>query len=358
MFNSLSKSCLGIDIGTGQVKIVELQKGKNNYELKNYAIWNLAVDGDDVIQASSLNMLEEDVANHIKKLMKFAGLNAKEAVMSLPAFSTFVTVMELPVMPVSELGKAIEFEARHYIPVPLKEVHLDWTIIKDKKVERLDTANKDTSSIARQEILIAAVSNDLLNKYENIAKKVGVKLRALELETFALGRVLASNIAESVLIMDLGKRSSSLNIVEKGIVFLSRNLDTGGNEVSRAIAGSLGVNFSRAEEIKKTIGMNGDSNIKKVISLTLDVIINEAERLIDTYYQKYQKKPRKVILAGGLSGIKGLKEYLEENLHLDKEIIIGNPWKNISYPQILEPALRELAPVLTIAVGLAMREDI
>jgi len=355
MLNLFSKSRLGIDIGTGQVKVVELQKGKAGYELKNYAIWNLAVDGDDVIQTSSLNMLEEDVANHIKRLIKTAGLSAKDAVMSLPAFSTFATVMELPKIPVSELGKAIEFEARHYIPVPLKEVHLDWTVIRDKKVERLDTANKDTSTIVRQEVLIAAVPNDLLNKYENIAKKTGVKLRALELETFALGRVLASDISEPVLIMDLGKRSSSLNIVEKGVVFLSRNLDTGGNEVSRAIAGSLGVSFDRAEEIKKTIGMNGDVNIKKVISLSLDVIVNEADRLVDTYYQKYQRKPQKAILAGGLSGIKGLKEYLEENLHY--EVNIGNPWKNISYPQILEPTLQELAPVLTIAIGLAMRDD-
>lgn len=355
MINLFSKSRLGIDIGTGQVKIVELKKEKTGYELKNYAIWNLAVDGDDVIQTSSLNILEQDIVEHIKKLIKIAGLNSKEAVMSLPAFSTFATVMELPKIPDSELGRAIEFEATHYIPVPLKEVHLDWTVVRDKKVERLDIASKDASRVARQEVLIAAVPNDLLNKYENIAKKVGVKLKALELETFALGRVLTSDTAEPVLIMDLGKRSSSLNIIEKGIVFLSRNLDIGGNEVSRAIASSLGVSFDRAEEIKKTMGIQGNSNIKKVIGLTLDSIINETERLIDTYYQKYQRKPVKIILTGGLSGIKGLKEYLEENLRI--EIHVANPWKNISYSKVLEPALQELAPVLAIAVGLAMRDD-
>lgn len=358
MLNLFSKTQLGIDIGTGQIKIVELQKNKDHFELKNYAVWTLAVDSDEVIQASSLNMLEEDVAKHLKNLLKKSGIKSKEAVMSLPAFSAFSTVVEMPKMLPKELNQAIEFEARHYIPIPLKEVHLDWAIIRDSAggtVDKMDNINKPTKNTQKQEVLIAAVPNDLLNKYEGIARRSGIKLKVLELETFALTRVLASGISEPVLIIDLGKRSTSLNIVEQEVVFLSRNLDTASNEISRSIANSLGISFERAENIKKTIGMSGDANIKRVISVTLDMIINEAERIQDTYYQKYQKKPAKVILSGGSSNLKGLKEYLTERLKMEVEL--GNPWKKVSYPPLLEPALRDFSSTLSIATGLAMRID-
>lgn len=354
MLNLFSKNYIGIDIGTGQIKIVELAKTKNRWELKNYAIWTLGVDSDEVIQTSSLNMLEEDVSNHIKNLLKKAGIRSREAVMSLPAFSAFSTVVDMPKIPVKELGKAIEFEARHYVPIPLKEVHLDWAVVGDKAVEKVDPI-MNNGSVLKQEVLIAAVPNDLLNKYESIAKKSGVRLKALELETFALSRALVSDAPGAILIIDLGKRNTSLNIVEQGVVFLSRNLDTASNEISRTIANSLGISFNRAEEIKKDIGMNGNANIKKVIGITLDIIINEAQRLVDTYWQKYRKKPNKAILVGGLSNLKGLREYFKERLNIETEI--GNPWKNVLRPKVLEPVLGDLSSVLTIAVGLAMRNN-
>lgn len=354
MLNLFSKNNVGIDIGTGQIKIVELYKNKSRFELKNYAVWTLAVDSDEVIQTSSLNMLEEDVANHIKNLLKKSNIKTKEIVMSLPAFSAFSTVMEMPKMPEKELGKAIEFEARHYIPVPLREVHLDWAVIREKKVEKIDNVAKN-SQIQKQEVLLAAVPNDLLAKYEGIAKRASLKLKALELETFALTRVLAPSTPGSVLIIDLGKRSTSLNIVEQGVVFLSRNLDTASNEISRAIANSLSISFDRAEEIKKTMGMNGDANIRKVIGVTLDIIINEASRIIDTYFQKYQKKPAKIILVGGVANLKGLKEYFAQSLNM--EVMLGNPWENVDYPKVLEPSLQDLSSTLTIAIGLAMRDS-
>lgn len=358
MFNLFSKNFLGIDIGTGQIKVVELAKNKNRFVLKNYAIWTLGVDSDKVIQASSLNILESDVANHLKDLFKKSNIHAKEGVISVPSFSAFSMVVDMPKIPAKELAKAIEFEARHYVPVPLKDVHLDWTLIRDKKIEKTDSViqtENHNGSVQKQEVLIAAVPNNLLHKYEEIARKVGIRLKALELETFAIARILSLDLTDPILIIDLGKRSTSLSIVEQGVVFLSRNLDTASNEVSRAIANSLGVSFGRAEEIKKIIGMAGDVNIKNVISFTLDIIINEAIRTVGTYFQKYQKKPSKAVLVGGLANLKGLLGYFAEKLDMKTEI--GDPWKNIDYPKILEPTLRELSAMLTIAIGLAMRES-
>ena len=52
-----------------------------------------------------------------------------DAVASIPSFSTFTTTIEMPYLSERELAKALPFEARKYIPIPLNEVVLDWSII-------------------------------------------------------------------------------------------------------------------------------------------------------------------------------------------------------------------------------------
>lgn len=356
MFNLLTKkSILGIDIGTGQIKIVELRKNKGRFDLKNYAVRNIAIDTEEVIQTSSLNMLEGDVALKIKSLIKQAGITGKEAVMSISSFSVFSTLIEMPKMPEHELVKAIEFEARHYIPVPLKEVHLDWAIIGDKKSESVDDLKKRRVA-EKYEIILIALPNDLLKKYEEISLNIGVKLKVLELETSALTRSLVGGDPNPTLLVDLGKRSTTSSIVEQGIVLLSKNLDMGGNEISRGISRALNISFERAEAMKRNMGLAGDSSLKNVISTTLDIIINEINQLLDIYFQKHQKKVEKIILAGGVSSLKGFEEYFQTKLNLPVEK--GNPWRNVNYPKILEPTLMSLSPILSVAVGLASREDV
>ena len=60
-------------------------------------------------------------------------MKADTAIISIPVFSSFLTVMELPNLNEKELESAIPFEARSYIPVPLAEVVLDWIILPHKK---------------------------------------------------------------------------------------------------------------------------------------------------------------------------------------------------------------------------------
>lgn len=345
---------MGIDIGTGQIKIVELQKNRGNFELKNYAVLNIAVDSEEVIQTSSLNMLEGDVILRIKNLIKQAGIIGKEVVMSISSFSAFSTLIEMPKMPEHELAKAIEFEARRYIPIPLREVHLDWAIIGDKKKESVDNLNRGKTA-EKYEILLVALPNDLLKKYEKISFSIGIKLKSLELETFALTRALIGDTPNPMLLVDLGKRSTTLSIVEQGVVLLSKNLDIGGNEISRGISRALNISFERAETMKHSMELTGDNSLKKVVSMTLDIIISEINRLLDIYFQKHQKKAEKIILTGGMSNLKGFGEYFQTKLNLPIEK--GNPWRNINYPKVLEPALTDLASVLSVAVGLALRGD-
>ena len=130
---------LGVDIGTSGIKIVELERGGSFLTLTNYGL----MDGSDFFgempgnsnMPASLKMSENEIASTLKQLLAVTKVKTKEAVMSIPIFSSFLTVMELPGLNIKELENAIPFEARSYIPIPLAEVVLDWLIVSPKNIQ-------------------------------------------------------------------------------------------------------------------------------------------------------------------------------------------------------------------------------
>jgi type IV pilus assembly protein PilM len=85
----------------------------------------------------------------------------------------------------------------------------------------------------------------------------------------------------------------------------------------------------------------------------IDYMINETEKILKSFYQSGGREVEKIILAGGLAGMPGLKKYFADNFK--KEVEIANPFNNIFYPPILEEKLRKMGPSYSIAVGLALR---
>jgi len=62
----------------------------------------------------------------------------------------------------------------------------------------------------------------------------------------------------------------------------------------------------------------------------------------------------KLVLSGGGALLVNLPSYLSKILNLN--VIIGSPWSRISYPADLKPVLDEIAPRMSVAVGLALRQ--
>src|SRR3989344_4344212 len=108
----------------------------------------LSVDASER-RGLSFDLQDEDLAKKIKLLRAEAGFVADAAVMSLPVFSTFVTVMTMPPLSEKELAGAIPLQAREYIPIPISEVVLDWKVIRT--TTRADMARADIApAVARQ----------------------------------------------------------------------------------------------------------------------------------------------------------------------------------------------------------------
>lgn len=340
--------CLGVDMGTTSIKIVEISSSGEQPELKNYGI--LETRGhleriNSAIQTNTLKIVEQDTIELLKILLKEADFKTKDAVASVPSFSVFTTLLELPRMSEAEIVKTMQFQINQYIPLPASEVAIDWFKVGQRQ---------DDQGFIKDQIILISIPNDLIKRYQNIFRMCGLKLKFLEVETISLARSLSSPGDPPALIVDIGSHSTNIIAVEGGSLKYSYQTDFASSNLTQSVASGLGINTRRAEKIKKTKGLSGgdDSDLSTLMEPFLDAIINETKRTKNKYEQSFGSEIKKIILCGGGSMLLGAEKYFQRELKLPVEI--GNPFAKIKYSSNLEPLTRQLAPIFSVAIGLAI----
>lgn len=347
-----SPSALGIDIGTTSVKIVELQKNGERAILKNYGEYqqSSSKEGLTSIGTGFLAFSEDKISNIIQGILKEAKIETKKANFSLPVFSSFSTVIELPLMAPEEIAGTIRFQSHQYVPVPIEEVVLDWNIIEE---EEALFENKI-------KVFLVAIPKDVIEKYGKIGEKVGLTIKNLELESFAQVRALMGEDKSPVLILDIGGRTTSITIVDRGFIRLCHSLDFSIlYSLAKDLSQRLNISFERAEILCKEKGLKKETSEIAIVAPSLtpivDKLIFEIEKAMNNYLlNNPQREIKKIILLGGGSLMPGVSEYLSTKLN--KETIIGNPFLKVDYPPVLTDVLKEIGPGFATAIGLALKE--
>ncbi len=348
-FFGKSKKHLGIDIGTFSVKVVELSRSKSGINLENYGERVNRVDEKDLensIRKKAFFSSDQDVADHIREILTEAKISAKEAVFSIPDFMSFFTVFTAPPMPKEEIASVVRFEARQHIPLPLQEMALDWLLIDDEETK----SNKKSGS----KILLVAVPNKTILKYQKIADLAGIKLSTIEAEVFSLARssINKEDTPKTVQLIDLGVQSTTITVSRNGGIRSTYSIDFSSSENVKHLAEALAVSYNEAEEIIKKEGLIGERS-GAIMRPRMDILVSESKQVSDSFFRNEKKEVEKIILAGGAAQTPGLTEYFAKNT--GKEVEIVNPFSNIIHPPILEEVIKEMGPRYSVAIGLALR---
>ncbi len=350
----LPQKFLGVDIGTSSIKVVEVSSWAGRKKLENYGEISASVLYKKQFRTSEENTLmlsSREVSRAIKAILQEAEIKTKEVAFSIPDFSSFFTTFELPPMTEEEVPQAVKSEARRHVPLPLGEVTLDWQIIDEPQKE----------SKGKLKVLMVAVPNEIIHQYQSIATGLSLKLMALEAEIFGLMRaVVDRDEKEAVTLVDIGARSTSCSIINRGTLKISRSFDVSGNSFTERISKGLSLGYKQAEEFKNSYGIlrtqedSGRENVRDILIPLVDLIVREVDRVIQGFTFKENKEVKKVILCGGNAFMPGLLEHFQEYFP-KKEVEITNPFAKIFFPPILEEELKKMGPAYAIALGTALR---
>ncbi|MBI1984527.1 MAG: type IV pilus assembly protein PilM [Candidatus Wildermuthbacteria bacterium] len=343
-FKLLPRTSLGIDIGTASIKAAELSRWAGRVSLKNYGELQASNMYDRpfrTFEKSALLLSSKDVARAIRAVLQEAQITTKQAVFSLPDFSTFFTHFQLPPMSREELPEAVKFEARKHVPLPLSEVTFDWKVLE-----------KGPQNGNPYKILLVAVPNEVINQYQEIASLAKLELKAMEAEVFGCIRSLIGEDKRAAALLDIGAQSTTVNIVYKKTLRVSHSMDIAGNNLTERISQSLSIDKKNAEEQKIAKGILS-KDFSTILTPLLDILILEIRKVAEEFLQAEGKNIERVLIAGGSAQLSGLREYFESSIGKPAEI--ANPFQNLFYPPILEQKLKTAGPSYAVAVGMALR---
>lgn len=368
---------IGLDIGAGGMKLVELIKKDGRHLLSTYGHVSMR-NGD----SNNEDIFDPKLAGAVlKELAKKADVQQKKINISLPSHAIFHAIITIPQpkKPNEDIKPLIESRVQQLLTEPLDEMILDSTIIdqhlmpkakvedkkkkdskEDLKIEDFVPIGADKEAPKFVRVLVSGSPRDLVDKYVQMTKIAGLELVSLETESFGMIRSLIGNDKSRIMLVDIGQARSNIEIIQEGIPFLHRSIKAGGAELTKAIAKSTGVDIEVAEQIKRDLG-NAESeislgNIPEHIRDVLEPIIHEIRYSLDLYAKQdfhHHESVEKVILTGGSAHIPYLIPLIQDALNLN--VYVGNPWARVLTPPPMNSLLAEIGPMYSIATGLAMK---
>ncbi len=365
-FTKPEPRALGIDIGSSAIKIVQLKKKNGQAILETYGELALGpYAGLSVGQAVQLPT--DKLAAALSDLMKEKEVNVttKSCGLSIPFSSSLMAVIEMPQVAQKELAVMVPIEARKYIPVPISEVMLDWSVIprSDVKVESVaeelppdgSPFGASAAVIPKVDVLMVAIHKETIARFQDIVAQAGLNAGFFEIEIFATSRAVMDEGLRPVMIMDMGAATTKLYVIERGIIRTSHTINRGSQDITSNISKSLNMTPEQAEVMKREVGISGDDkSVNDIITLVLDYIFAEANTALLDYEQRYNKTVSKTILVGGGAALKGLLEMAKANFKTEAEL--AAPFSKVLTPAFLEKILHETGPEFAVAIGLALRK--
>ncbi len=351
-----SKSFVGLDIGSHGIKVVELSPLNQRFRVLHAGV------GQTPPGTMKEGVIVEPhaVANVIRQLLSTTGIKAGRVVSAVGGQAVIVRELKLPPMSDAELQQAARFEAERYIPYGIREVNMDFDVMGE-------TTEDGQKKIV---VLLVAAKKDTVDKHVQALETAGLQPFVLDVDAFAVLRALAPQsraAGEATVYVDLGAETTDIVIAEAGQLRLTRNVNIGGDNLTRAVATKMDMEFQSAERLKEQKGtvllegepMPDDRTVLPLHDVMLPILgdlATEVRRSLDYFQTRYREsKVGRIVISGGTARLPNLGRFL--SLELGVETAVGDPFAQCEVaPQVLPKEARaQLAPSMATAVGLAMR---
>lgn len=338
------RDLVGLDIGSSSVKLVELKESKGAYELVNVGIAPLPPEAivDNTLMDTAA------IVEAIKALVKSLGISVQDAACSISGNSVIIRKIGFPTMSNEELEDQIQWEAEQYIPFDINDVNIDFQII-----------SPDENDPSRMNVLLVASKKDIINDYVAVFSEAGLRLVVVDVDSFAVQNCFEINYEYpeegAVALVNIGANIMNFNIIKGGVSLFTRDVQMGGNLYTEEIQKRLSISGAEAEQVKLAGGHFEQLN--DLFGRVNDTLIMEIHRSLDFYNSSAGDDARisRVILSGGAAKTPQFTESLHNRLGLPVEIM--SPFQKIKYDdkEFDQGYLDEIAPLVTVAVGLAIR---
>ncbi len=340
MFARKDKNILGLDIGSRDVKMVELERTGGAYS---------------ITQVASRPLIGEDAkAQTLRQMMHEVNFKTNRVVTAVSGRSVIVRYITMQLMNDNDLRTAIHYEADKYIPFGIDEVVIDCT--------RLPIEDDVHTAPNEMKILLVAVKRQVIEEHLAFLRDAGLQPMIIDVDSFALGNAFEiagefnPRVEEPAMValVDIGALKTNISIVKGSTSYFTREVYLGGNNLTEAISKRRGVDNYEAEALKIDPNTTWEE-IGEEAHMALDDLGNEIQLSLDYFENQFETEVGEVLLSGGTSMLPGLDEALSATFQ--KPTRLWNPLATVpvANPAIPPEYIQNVGPQMAVALGLASR---
>lgn len=344
------KQLVGLDIGSGSLKLAEILETKTGFLLNHFS--DISLDKGTIEDGILVD--PEALTEKVNILFKGTGLQGKALVVSISGHAAIAKKVTFQNMEEPELRDMIHDEASKYLPFDnMDDVNYDFQIL-----------GQNEYNPNQMDVMLVAAKKDVIADYIEAIENAGSTVMIMDVDTFCLETVYEANYdfdpADIVAMVNIGASITNINVVKGGMSIFTRDFTLAGNTITEAIQSGHSLTFEAAEAMKidgpDADDMARDTFRKSLLSYA-DPICTEIERSID-YFRSTSggNNIKKILLSGGVAAIPGITGDLSQRLGIETEVL--NPFRKIDWnKKVLNPErIDEIRPIAAVAVGLALRK--
>jgi len=337
------KTSVGLDIGSGLIKVAVVDHSKREPELVRATVTPLLADA--IVEGEVMD--PGIVAEAIRSALQSAGVKSWPVVTAVGGRDVIIKKIQIERVKEPQARELMRWEAEQHVPFDMESVELDFQIL-DPDADGLEMS-----------VLLVAAKRELIESKMRVLTDAGLDTAVVDVEAFALHNAFELNHPDAmsgvVALLNIGHDVTNINILDDGVPLLTRDLTVGTRRIREDLQRERGLSMEDAQQLIQ--GYDRSPHLDAVIEGRGEEIAVGIERAAAFVAQNSRTgNLRQIYTCGGGSRIPGLNQMLANRLRLT--VRQANPLANL---RVRDGALEslvtdEIAPLLMMPIGLALRQ--
>jgi type IV pilus assembly protein PilM len=337
------KTTVGLDIGSGLIKVAVIDHSRKNPELTRVAIAPLAQDA--IVEGEVMD--PGVVADAIRSAMEQAGVTSKDVVIAVGGRDVIVKKIQIERVKEQQVRELLRWEAEQHVPFDVESVELDHQTLDPK------------GDGPQMDVLLVAAKRELIQAKQRVLEEAGLNAVIVDVESFALHNGFEVNHPDAMSgfagLLNIGHDVTTINVLEEGVPILSRDVAVGTRRMREDLMRERGLGADDAEKL--LTGFDRSSDLDAIVETRGEEIAVGVDRAMAFIQQSNRgAELRQVYTCGGGARVPGLNDMLGRRLRTQVQQANALANLNVRDGALDSLVTDEVSPLLMLPIGLALRE--
>ncbi len=336
------RTSIGLDIGSGFVKVVEVDHSGDQPEVSRVVMRALLPDA--IVEGEIMDY--GLISDTVRGLFQEMGYKGAEVVTAVGGHDVIIKKIQMDRMKENDAREVIRWEAEQHVPFDIKSVELDFQIL-----------NPHDEGL-QMDVLLVAAKRELVDNKIGLLQDAGVNPRVIDVDAFALHNAFEFNypdVMEGIIaLVNVGHETTNVNILEDGVPILTRDIPFGSRRIREDLQRERGLTAEQAEDVVQARETVDD--LARFVETSADEVAVGIERASAFLMTRDDGETLgRIFLSGGGARIPGMAQALGNRMNVETHLV--NPFERVPVrPSATgEISIDEAAPMLLLPLGLALR---